>query len=105
MLTFLLACVIVFIGAPLILCWIPGLIANLAKRLRTRALNRAYYNGYSWAMQILHRGDNLAPYYPRMDMTQTPCLRAFDKGVSEALWDFERIDADAMWNAAKHGKL
>lgn len=70
-------------------------------RRRAKVLKRAHYEGYQWATTALHRGDDLAPYYPRMDMTQTPRLQAFDRGVAQALWDFERIDADAMWAKAK----
>lgn len=77
-----------------------GLIDWLA-RSRVRAVRHAYHNGYSWAISALHRGEDLSPHYPRVDMTQTPTLQAFDRGVADAMRDFNTIDADAMWAKAK----
>lgn len=85
--------------------FIPLLIRIGSKfwhKRQARAINRAYYRGYSWAMSSLHSGVDLNVLYPPFDPGPATTLPgAFDAGVAHAMRTFDEIDGDKMWERAK----
>lgn len=75
---------------------------KLLHKRKLRAVERSYYQGYSWAMGSLHAGVNLKAYHPPFEpQPATTILGAFDAGVADAMRAFDAIDGDKMWDKAK----
>ena len=63
-------------------------------RRRLTARNRQYRLGYTWAMSELHRGSDPEQYL--FSKYNTGPFH-FDIGARDAIYDFNNMDAEAMW--------
>jgi hypothetical protein len=103
----LLQSIVGLIGLPIVYVtvnWLYERFTAWRERRRLRAVERSYYQGYSWAMSTLHTGADLTNFYtPFKDHSATTVLGAFDKGVADAIRAFDAIEGDKMWDKAKQG--
>ena len=57
--------------------------------------------GYEWAMSELHRGSDPKWYLLGGAHDKYGSDPYFDRGAADAIFDFGRMNADAMWNQRK----
>lgn len=70
-------------------------------KLALKEQSTRHKTGYEWAMRELHRGNDPDRYLIGDHNGKYGSNWAFDMGAADAIRDFSKINADAMWNKRK----